>query len=544
MFRGFFLTAGTVAALVVAGIGAADSHQASQDVASGRPGTPVFVISGRGWGHGVGMSQWGANGFARRGHDYRRILAHYYRGTAIGKAPVAHVRVLLEGSKPALTISSEAPFRVRDATGKTLALVEKQVVGPGLKVKPKGAKRRIALQAPLAFLPGDEPLRLGRRYRGTIRVDKVGQRLRAINVVRLEQYLYGVVPAEVPDDWAAEVLKAQAVAARSYALATRKLGGAFDLFPDVRSQVYRGVDEEEDSTNAAVDETAGQVLLYGGRVAITYFHSTSGGRTASVEDVWPGSRPTPYLTGVEDPYDFISPHHTWGPVVISGARLQRSLKAPGRLLDVRTTTNPSARADSVVGVGTTGEASAKASDIRRELGLRSTWFRVGVLALPTPAKPHVFGGTTKLTGTVRGVEGARLEQFGPTGWRVLALPKAGSDGVFSVAVRPSASVRYRLSAGSARTPTILLPVTPQVRLKPITDPMELRGTVRPVIIGAAVEIQRQNGRVWGTVGRATVAEDGSFAAPMHVPPGSYRARVPSPGRGLAAGTSTALVVRG
>jgi stage II sporulation protein D len=263
-----------------------------------------------------------------------------------------------------------------------------------------------------------------------------------------------------------------------------------------------------------------------------------------VQDVWPGSRPTPYLTGVEDPYDFISPHHTWGPVVVPGARLERLLKTPGRLVDVRTTTNPSARAESVVGVGTIGEASAKASDVRRELGLRSTWFRVGVLALPLPAKPHVFGGTTKLTGTARGVEGVRLEQLVPSGWRVFANPKTGGDGTFSVAVRPSASVRYRLSAGGARTPAVLLRVTPQIRLRPPTDPMELRGTVRPVLIGAAVEIQRQSGRTWGTVGRATVAEDGTFAAPMHVPPGSYRARVPSPGRGLAAGTSAALVVRG
>ena len=254
--------------------------------------------------------------------------------------------------------------------------------------------REVALRTPLVFLPGDEPLQLGRRYRGTIQVDRVGRRLRAINVVGLEQYLYGVIPAEVPDDWPAEVLKAQAVAARSYALATRKTGGAFDLFPDVRSQVYRGVDEEEDSTNTAVDETAGQVLTHAGRVVTAYFHSTSGGRTASVVDVWPGSRPTPYLVGVDDPYESISPHHTWGPVLMSAARLKRVLKVPGRLLDVRTTVNGSSRADTVTGVGTGGEASAKAGDFRRDLGLRSTWFRVGVLALPQPSRPHLFGGTT------------------------------------------------------------------------------------------------------------------------------------------------------
>ena len=544
MSRGLVLTAGVLAALLAAGLGAAKSGRATQGEKAAQAGAPVFLISGRGWGHGVGMSQWGANGFARRGHDYRRILAHYYRGTTIGKAPVAKVRVLLAGSKPTLTISSEAPYRVRDASGRARTLVGKQVVGPGLKVKVKGVKKRAKLAPPLVFLPGDEPLHLGRRYRGTIHVDKVGQRLRAINVVGLEQYLYGVVPAEVPDDWTPEVLKAQAVAARSYALATRKTSGAFDLFPDVRSQVYRGVDEEEESTNAAVDETAGEVLMHGSRLVIAYFHSTSGGRTASVEDVWIGSRRTPYLTGVDDPYDSISPHHTWGPVVIPAGRLQRVLKAPGRLLDVRTTTNASARADTVVGVGIGGEASAKAGDVRRELGLRSTWFRVGVLALPQPGKPHVFGGTTRLTGTVRGVEGAQLEQLGPTGWRSVASPKAAGNGSFSVAVRPTATAQYRLSVGSARTGFIRLGVAPQVKLLPVTDAMELRGTMRPAVIGAAVEIQRLSGKAWGTVGRATVAEGGTFTAAIHVPPGSYRARIVRPGRGLVAGRSQILVVAG
>ncbi|HET8652531.1 MAG TPA: SpoIID/LytB domain-containing protein [Gaiellaceae bacterium] len=544
MSRGLVLTAGVLAALLAAGLGAAGSRRTTQAEAAARPGTPVFVITGRGWGHGVGMSQWGANGFARRGYDYRRILAHYYRGTTIGRAPIAKVRVLLAASKPTLTIASEEPFRVRDATGRTRTLAAKQVIGAGLKVQPQGARRRVALRPPLVFLPGDEPLQLGRRYRGTIQVDKIGKRLRAINVVGLEQYLYGVVPAEVPDDWPAEVLKAQAVAARSYALATRKTTGPFDLFPDVRSQVYRGVDEEENSTNDAVDETAGEVLVYGGRLVTAYFHSTSGGRTASVEDVWAGSKPTPYLTGVDDPYDSISPHHVWGPIVMPAARLQRVLKAPGRLLDVRTTINDSLRADTVVGVGATGEGSAKAADVRRELGLRSTWFRFGVLALSQPARPHVFGGTTRLTGTARGVRGVKLEHFGPTGWRVVASPRAAPDGTFSVAVRPTATARYRLSVGSARTPAIRLGVAPQLRLRPVTDAMELRGTMRPAIVGTPVEIQRLSGRTWGTVGRATVAEDGSFSAPIYVPPGSYRARAPSPGRGLVAGTSPTMVVNG
>jgi len=543
MSRGLALIAGVLVALLVVGLALARPQRGRQETPAMRVGDPVFVITGRGWGHGVGMSQWGAHGLARRGYDYRRILGHYYRGTTIGGAPVAKVRVLLAGSRPSLTISSEAPFRVRDATGKTRALdAGKHVLGPGLKLKAKGMKKSKALEGPLVFLPGNEPLRFGGPYRGAIQVDVIGRRLRAINVVGLEQYLYGVVPAEVPDHWPAEVLKAQAVAARSYALATKKTGGAFDLFPDVRSQVYRGIDEEEESTNAAVDETAGEVLMHGTRLVIAYFHSTSGGRTASVADVWPGSKPTPYLVAVDDPYDSISPHHTWGPIAVPAARLRRVLKVPGRLLDVRTTVNASSRVDTVIGMGSRGEGSARGGDLRRELDLRSSWFRVGVLALPTPTKPHVFGTTTRLAGIARGLERVALEHRGPSGWRGVATPKPARDGTFAVAVRPTATAEYRVAAGAVRTAAIRLGVAPQVRLNPAVDLMELNGVVKPGIVGAAVELQRLAGQSWRTVAKTMIVEGGTFSARVDVQPGSYRAVVASPGRGLVAGTSPALVV--
>ena len=550
MSRTLVLTAGIICAgLLAAGLAAAGSTGPAARPAPSpgpQPGEPVFVISGRGWGHGIGMSQWGANGFARRGTSYDRILAHYYRGTTIGEAGVQKVRVLLGVGKGSLTIGSETAFRVRDASGKTRTLAAgKQVIGPGLRVQPKGVKRKVKLSGVVEFLPGAEPLRLDRRYRGTIRVDVQGGRLRAINVVGLEPYLYGVVPSEVPDDWPADALKAQAVAARSYALATRKTAGDFDLYPDTRSQVYRGVDEEEESTNLAVDETAGEVLLYGGRVVTTYFHSTSGGRTASIADVWPRSKAVPYLVSVDDPYDSLSPHHTWGPVVVPAARLDRVLKTPGRLIDVRTSLNPSARVDMVNGVGSLGEAGVRATDVRRELGLRSTWFRIGVLLLTPPAKPLVYGAVGKLTGVARGLGRPVLEQRAGAGWRAVAGVNPLANGTFSVTVRPTATGQYRLNTGSAQTPVTLVGVAPRIALSPVTDPMELRGTVRPALSGASVEIQRQNGRSsWQTVGRARVNAQGDFAANIHVPPGSYRARIPAPGRGLVAGTSSTLVVSG
>ena len=158
--------------------------------------------------------------------------------------------------------------------------------------------------------------------------------LRAVNNVQLEAYLYGVVPSEMPYTWVPEALKVQAVAARSYALAVRKLNSWFDLYPDTRSQVYSGIAGEKPSATAAVQETAGEVVLYNGKVATTYFYSSSGGRTAAADEVWAGP-PVPYLQSVNDPYDTISPHHRWGPIAISAARLDRLLGAPGKLVDVR-----------------------------------------------------------------------------------------------------------------------------------------------------------------------------------------------------------------
>ena len=546
MSRALALTAGVICGALLAGIASATpvARKPRQATPTAQAGEPVFVVTGHGWGHGVGMSQWGANGFARRGVSYDRILAHYYRGTAIEQAPVTKVRVLLAAGKRTLTVSSVAPFRVRETSGKVRKLpAGEHVLGPGLKVKPKGVKRRVSLQWPVVFLPGAEPLRLGRRYRGAIQVDVDGGRLRAINVVGLEQYLYGVVPSEVPDDWPEEVLKAQAVAARTYALATRKTGGAFDLFPDVRSQVYRGVDEEVTSTNKAVDDTAGEVLMYRGRLATTYFHSTSGGRTASVVDVWPGSRPVPYLVSVEDPYDSISPHHSWGPIVLPAARLQKVLKVPGRLADVRTTVNPSARVAIVTGVGSLGEAGIRGGDLRRALGLRSTWFRIGVLALTPPTAPLAFGTAGRLTGIARGVGKAALEQRAGTAWTAVASVQAQATGSFAVTVRPTASTRYRLVAGAARTAPLPVGVAPRITLAPPEDLSSLSGSVRPLLAGTAVEVERQNGRSWHVVGRATVDAQGEFTVPVDVTPGSYRARVPAPGRGLVAGTSAIIVVR-
>ena len=315
-----------------------------------------FFISGRGWGHGIGMSQWGAYGYAQRGTTYDQILSHYYTGTVLGNAPVSRVRVLLGEGKKAIAVSSDSPFSVKDGSGAVHQLQPGPYsFGPGLKVKVDAAQPAQALPGPLVFVPGATPLKYGgKEYRGQLQVNVVGKTLQLVNSVGLQQYLYGVVPREVPSAWPVEALKAQAVVARSYALAVRKSGAAFDLFADTRSQVYGGIAAEKPTTTAAVDATSGQVLLFEGKVATTYFFSTSGGRTASIEDAWARGEPTPYLVSVPDPYDTASPHHVWGPFGFTAAKLTSTFKVPGTLLDVKIAINPSQRVREMTLVGTEG----------------------------------------------------------------------------------------------------------------------------------------------------------------------------------------------
>jgi stage II sporulation protein D len=508
---------------------------------------PSFFISGRGWGHGIGMSQWGAYGFAQRGAAYDQILAHYYRSTTLGRAPVARIRVLLGEGKKALAVASDSPFSVRDGSGTIYQLQPGPYsFGPALKVKVDPSKPAKALTGPLVFLPGGTPLKYGgKEYRGQFQVNPSKTSLQLVNSVGLEPYLYGVVPREVPFAWPVEALKAQAVVARSYALAVRKTG-PYDVYADTRSQVYGGVAAEKPTTNAAVDATAGQVLLFEGKVATTFFFSTSGGRTASIQDVWTRGEAVPYLVGVPDPYDNASPHHTWGPYPFTIAKLTSTFRVPGKLLDARVTLNASQRADELILVSTKGEVVVPADVVRTKLGLRSTWFRVGVLTLAPPTKALEYGGKLKLAGVARGAGSqVTLEQrVSGALWEPAARLKPGAGGAVVATIKPLVSTDYRLSAAAKLFGApVRVSVAPRIRLSPATVATSLRGLVRPVIPGARVDIQRLDGSSWRAAATASVDGTGAFEARLDLTPGMYRARV-APGRGLVAGFSPTLQVLG
>jgi stage II sporulation protein D len=326
-------------------------------------GAAVFVIDGHGFGHGVGMSQWGAEGYALHGWSHRQILAHYYPGTTLVRERPTKVRVLLREGSAFVTIGSKQPYEVIDGRGR-------------MRVYPAGRRRVVGGRLPLRFVAGAAPLSLdGAGYRGDLIVRGRRGDLDVVNDLSLERYLRGVVPWEMPHRWSGQALEAQAVAARSYVLATLHHRGFFDLYPDTRDQEYGGIRAESPQTNRAVGATAGEVLTWDGRPALTYYSSTSGGRTASAADVLPWAPRVPYLRSVSDPYDTLSPHHDWGPYAFRAARLSQLLDLPGvkRLGLVR---NGSERVAQVWVRWRGGVKAIPARTFQHELGLPSTWFTV------------------------------------------------------------------------------------------------------------------------------------------------------------------------
>ncbi len=494
-----------------------------------------FVFSGRGWGHGVGMSQYGALGYAEDGLPYGEILAHYYTGATLGPAPVAKLRVLLAEAKGTVTVASESPFRVRDVFGKTYPLpAGKQPLGPKLEVTGDGPTD---LTGPVTFLPGKSPISLdGVAYRGQLEVAVVAKKLNAIDVVGLEDYLAGVVPREMPAAWAAEALKAQAVAARSYALAHRAVGKSFDLYADVRSQVYGGIPAEDARATAAIEATAGEVLFYAGKIVDALFHSTSGGRTVSAQEAF-GSD-VPYLVAVDDPHSDLSPVNRWGPTPVSDVTIRKGFSLATPVLGLTLARGPSGRVRSATVTTTKGTKVVTANELRFALGLRSTWVTaLGTLALTRPGGSAVAGRPTALRAVVKGLKNATLEQRTPTGWQVVAQRAAAGE--LSYQAKLTATTSFRLSAGKIAGPALRVPVGPLVKATAAATAIE--GQVAPFTVGAPVQVQRLEGTFWLPAGTGAVDESGTFRVELDTGPGTYRVRVP-PAGGLAQGLSAAVTL--
>ncbi|WP_299569818.1 SpoIID/LytB domain-containing protein [uncultured Williamsia sp.] len=402
---------GLAPALVVTAIATGTHLSDRTDDVALSVGNTVTLI-GHGLGHGRGMGQYGAFGYAKRGWKYDQILAHYYGGTSAGKVDNPPVSVTLT-KQPTASVRADAGARVGG-----------QVVAPGQAVRLSGSTATItagcggavvrtvtlpkAVVDPItagANRPANEWLRFCGNdvaYRGSIGLDGG----RVVNIVGIDDYTKGVTPRESPAGWAdqggAEALKAQAVAARTYALAAVATGKKID--DTMMSQVYGGASGEDPRTNAAADATAGQIRVVNGQPAFTEFSSSTGGYTAGIN-----------FPAVVDDGDTESPNHNWTATV--GAGSIASAFGVGTLRDIAVTEanglgaeNGRATKVRIVGSGRTVETTG--DDVRTKLQLKSAWFTVQGQPKPRIVAPPGgvggAGGGSPLGGAVTDVSGGLL----------------------------------------------------------------------------------------------------------------------------------------
>lgn len=340
------------------------------------PAQSAWVVKGRGFGHGVGLSQYGALGFAKQGRAAGAIVRHYYKNVRIRPANTRNLRVLITSGV------SSVPF-----TGATRAcgkqLKENRTYsfarnGSRVIVRRPNGSRLTGCGSEGAARGGGSVRYVGvGAYRGALLARAVGSSLYAINRVGIEGYVRGVIPNEVPTSWPQAALRAQAIAARSYALASRLNGNGYDLYDDTRSQVYGGRSSETVRTNKASKATARKVIKHGGKVVAGYFFSSSGGRTENSEFGFSGGSPRPYLKSVRDPFDNVSPHHRWR-LRFTNAQMAASLSGlfQGKLRRIRVLeTGRSPRIVRARVVGSKGSSVVSGDTLRFRLGLRSSWAR-------------------------------------------------------------------------------------------------------------------------------------------------------------------------
>jgi stage II sporulation protein D len=335
-----------------------------------------WVVHGRGFGHGVGMSAYGAYGYSLHGKSHEFILGHYFTGTTIGTISGPRVvRVLLDVASGDVGFSAATsacgvtldPARSYQAHRSGNAVVLRSSSGKPLANC--GSKLRAAGKGRVAIAGVGT-------YRGaleTVPTESDSGSLNVVNALAVDQYVKGVIPNESPPSWPAEELMAQAIASRSFALTAGVGGNGFDLYADTRSQVYKGLESEYSSSNAAANATRGQVVEYGGKIAETLFSACSGGYTESIVNVFGSS--LPYLVGVPDPYDYYCPLHKWT-LRFSGPEISDKLSAylDGRLKQVVIAkTGVSPRIIEAKLIGTGGVTSVSGEQLELALGGYDTW---------------------------------------------------------------------------------------------------------------------------------------------------------------------------
>ncbi|MGZ4447602.1 MAG: SpoIID/LytB domain-containing protein [Nocardioides sp.] len=404
---GALLAAGTLAAATPAHAGSGStSGTTSPPPDSWSVPTHAWVtVTGHGYGHGHGMSQYGAEGAARRGLGFAKIIDFYYPGTDWATAGGRVTVLISAATSDTLEVLARRDLSIKDAgTGRRTVLPANGATRWRVAEAPNGDNRvsyktdrwhaYAALQGAGEFYAGGAPVSLVtpdgvHAYRGRLRAvipDPASPEREVVNDVDLESYLKGVVPQEIPASWDREAVRAQAVAARTYATYERAhpYASRYQLCDTYSCQVYGGYDAEYPASNQAVDDTRGQVLTSGGQPAFTQFGSSSGG--------WTSAGSVPYLPARKDPYDGWSgnPVHTWTER-LSDETLERAWPTLGdlRRIVVRGRDGNGdwgGRLTSVQLVGSAGKVTVSGDTFRADLGLRSTWVTFAV-ARRSAARP-------------------------------------------------------------------------------------------------------------------------------------------------------------
>jgi SpoIID/LytB domain protein len=393
------------------------------------PISKSWTITGHGYGHGHGLSQYGAQGAALKGKTYRQILGFYYPGTSFSQV-TGQVRVLISADTTSdLQVRPGRELKVRELTSGDMwtlpvdSSISRWRLRPGQdgatvvqyhdargwqrwRIPGGGGPLVGAVQfqrpGPLTLLvPGGSDV-VGKAYRGALRLVQpypgAGTR-DTINALSMDAYVQGVVPYEMPTSWARHALRSQAVAARTYAAWQRAQNPRryYQICDTTACQVYGGVGAEVDSSNAAVQATAGQILKYNGKPAFTQFSASSGG--------WTSAGSVPYLPAKQDPFDDFPGNsvHTWS-TQVNAASLESLHPQIGRLVKLRVTQREGngqwgGRVQQIVLDGTSGTAYMTGDDFRWHFGLRSTWFSIA----PTPiiARWRKIGGRNSIVGSPR-----------------------------------------------------------------------------------------------------------------------------------------------
>ncbi|MDX2241814.1 MAG: SpoIID/LytB domain-containing protein [Leptolyngbyaceae cyanobacterium bins.302] len=314
------------------------------------------------------------------------LSALLWLAIAIPAKASVDLRVAIEEGVSQVTVGSSTRALVRDSSGKEVGEIAAM---NAFVAQPEAGKVKLDRWQGQNFWI--EPTNGGyvfigdRWYRGRTQVVPTAKGLTAVNYVNLEHYLYSVLGGEMVPSWPLEALKAQAVAARSYALYQREnaANSVFDLGDTAAWQVYRGISDETASTQSAVNATASQVLINQGRIIEAVFHSASGGHTENVEHIW--VQRLPYLRGVPD-FDQGTPVYEWTKT-FSRADLSALIAGVGNVIAMEPEqTTPQGRVISMRVVGDAGSRSIKGETLRSILDLRSTKFKVVPEFASTPAK--------------------------------------------------------------------------------------------------------------------------------------------------------------